>query len=286
MPDGDVAIASIVTGHQPVLAGTVIYYTMLDGGSLPDWLAAALTGFDRVDVTGVRREQVDLGSRYAPSLADTQALATRLGADLEAARRKRKVAAVHNAMTVYTAVFALLATGCRPTSALIPDPDAIDAATGFLIVDDKPTFDNFKSRLIWVSDACRAQLGFYHDHLRRLRQRCPAFADVGHDAPFTIEACGRAEPLTSRRLVRRLQTLGWRFPPNAGRHFLRSHLVGSLRSETLHALLGHWHLGTDPWGDRAGLDPLAYRAELADALPALLAGVGFIPRRGLAGGEA
>ncbi|MFD1789228.1 hypothetical protein ACFSC3_16855 [Sphingomonas floccifaciens] len=283
MQDGDIALAALVTGHVPITAATVVQYTMIDGADVPIRLARALEGFDTVeDIAGVEGP-LPLGSRNAPTLNDVRAIVARLTRPLCRDRRGRRsaISDTHNAITLYTALFGLFATGGRPIEPFILDPDRIDPATGFLIVDDKPTMDNFKTRLVWASDAYRRQLSLYRRHLTMLMERRPDLAGAATRSPFLLNAQGQAIPLTRHAIRAALAGPDWPYPLNAGRHFLRSALVGRLGSETLHAFLGHWHLGTEPWGAKAGLDPLTYRAELAIILPPLLADAGFVPMPGL-----
>lgn len=282
MKGGDVALAALVTGQTPPIARSVIHYTRVDVARVPHWLGIALDGIDQVGTPRDGGAPMPIGSRYVPDIADVRHLVDQVSRPLDPARRaSRKTRDIHNAMTLYTILFFFVSTGCRPSRRLLPKLDAIDPMTGFMIVDDKPTIDRFKARLIWVSPSYREQLRYYQEHCeaigRQRRMPSPLPAE-----PFLLDVDDQAVPLTMRGLDETLHARGWSYPRNAGRHFLRSVLLGKLNSDALHAFLGHWHLGTDPWGERAGLDPLAYRDELAAVLSPLLAAAGLIPRRGLA----
>lgn len=283
MKGGDVALAAIVTGQVPPIAATVIHYTMIDSAEVSLLIKRGLEGFDSVE-PAEHPTSVPLGSRYAPGVDETSTLVVCLRRSLDRSFRVRPVSieTVHNAMTLYTVAFALFATGHRPGRSLLVDQDAIDTVTGCLLIDDKPTADNFKTRLIWVNKVCREQLALYRLHcaaLARLRPELPNNIDT---KPILFGHANRPVALTRKRYDTELKQHDWPFPPQAGRHFLRSQLSGVLPTDMLHAFLGHWHLGTEPWSAKAALDPVAYRMMLDAALSPLLKRIGFEPMRGLA----
>lgn len=129
---------------------------------------------------------------------------------------------------------------------------------------------------------CRAQLTNYEQHLERLAIQLPNVRSKIEKTkiPMILDN-GQIKSLKPAGMRTELRALGWEYPLNAGRHYLRSRLVGEIGSEALHAFLGHWHLGIEPWSKEAALDPLSYRAELAGSLPKILREAGFAPVRGL-----
>ena len=284
MPTGDAALAAIITGNVPLIAKTVIHYTSICAPTAVGMLVEALEGFDAFNPS-FRMVSVDrLGSRYAPPVEKVIDLLIQVRRPLLISRKRRKkpISAMHNAMTIYTALFYLIATCARPTRRMLPSLDAIDPLTGYQILDDKPASGNFKARLIWVSEDCQEQLRRYQAHLATMRERYPDLAPPDEDgSPYLISDDGSLEVLDRRLLRRAMSAEGWAYPVNFARHFVRSELVGKVSSETLHAFFGHWHQGTEPWSEYAGLDPLAYRAELQNAIALLCAKCGLEPQRGL-----
>lgn len=280
---GDLAIAAIITGRDPPIVQSVLHYTRIESSQTWSILTNALNDFDSFGVRQLMTVNQGLGSRFAPSKSDLQNIIKLLKKELSIPPSSDATfAKFHNAMTIYTALFYLYATGCRPTAALIPSSSAVDPETGFTILDDKAAPDGFKTRLVWVSHECRAQLTNYERHLECLAKELPNFRSKIEKTriPFLLEN-GKIKNLKPAGLRRELRALGWEFPLNAGRHYLRSRLVGEIGSETLHAFLGHWHLGIEPWSKEAALDPLSYRTELAGSLPKILQEAGFAPVRGL-----
>lgn len=300
MMHGDVALAALVTGQSPIISKTVIHYTSISSSSVPALLSNALGDFDRVHHEGDLQQQGGrIGSRYAPTKEEVIALLDKVRRPLLMPRDdldETSAIEVHNAMTLYTVLFYLIATCARPTDALLPNLEAIDPTNGFLILDDKPTKDNFKTRLVWVTEECRQQLQFYRAHLKMIRRHFPThecFAESNpfwrYDQPAThldqtaclLDRTGASRMLDRRALSVALLSFGWPYPKNFARHFVRSELVGRISSETLHAFFGHWLVGTEPWNHNAALDPLAFRSELEKAVPALCESCGLVPVEGL-----
>jgi len=285
-PRGDTGIAALITGHAAPITQTVVHYTALECDDIASHVADALQGFDEIPPSSNAVAIQDrIGSRLVPTLNETQVLADALSRPLDPPGRgkRRDPVAIHNAMTTYTIAMTQFATGCRPSLRWLPDDEAIDPATGFLIINDKPTRDNFKSRIVWVSDDCRDQLRLYRAHLIRLTERLPAIGPVtgGHGAPFYLSPDLVPQAVTRSALRAELAKQHWPYPLNAGRHFLRSSLAGKVSTETLHAMLGHWHLGTEAWGAASALDPVSYRDDLSAVLVPLSRRAGWLPRRGL-----
>ncbi len=277
-------MAAIITGNVPLIAKTIIYYTSICTSTAVSVLVEALEGFDALDPSFRMASDYRLGSRYAPLIEEVINLLIQVRQPLLISRRRRKkpISAMHNAMTIYTVLFYLIATCARPTSRMLPSLDAIDTLTGYQILDDKPASGNFKARLVWVSEDCQEQLRHYQAHLAKMRERYPSLALPDEDGSPYLISDGESLELLDRRLFSRAMTAeGWVYPANFARHFVRSELVGKVSSETLHAFFGHWHQGTEPWSEYAGLDPLAYRAELRTAITLLCAKCGLEPQRGL-----
>lgn len=284
MEFGDAAVAAIITGDVPLIAKTVIHYTSVSASMAVAYLGRALEGVDIVDQPIVIGGEQRFGSRFAPQIGEVVELLARVRQPLLIRRklRKKPVIAMHNAMTLYTVLFYLIATCARPTRRPLPAFDQIDPLTGFQILDDKPAKDGSKTRLIWVSQECRQQLSLYQSHLDAMRQRHPHLVPDDHDgSPYLITDNGVFQDLDQRALRRALVECAWPYPPNFARHFVRSTLIGKVRSETLHAFFGHWHLGTEPWSHTAALDPLSYRDELQAAVSSLCDACKLEPQRGL-----
>ena len=282
-PHGDLAIAAIITGRDPPIVQSVLHYTRIETSRTWSILTTALDNFDRFGARPLMTANHVLGSRFAPPKSDLRNIIMHLKKALSIPPSSdAAITKFHNAMTIYTALFYLYATGCRPTAALIPNSSAVDPGTGFTILDDKAAPDGFKTRLVWVSHECRAQLTNYERHLERVAIKLPSLrSKIEKTKTPLILGNGKIMSLKPASMRKELRALGWEFPLNASRHYLRSKLVGAIGSETLHAFLGHWHLGIEPWSKEAALDPLSYRAELAGSLPKILREAGFSPVPGL-----
>ena len=282
MEGGDVGIAALVTAHQPVLAQTVVHYTALPVPAIQVFVKRALIGFDSVVIPAIPHIMSGqrVGSRFAPSLDQVRQLVQKLHGAISSAKRRKNVPSLHNALTIYTIVLVHMHTGCRPSREFIPLINHMDKITRFLIVDDKPTRDNYKSRIIWISNDCDTQFALYESHIAALTKRLDDIGGLG-SSPFWLTPTMKPKPLNRTTFRTALTALGWEFPFNAGRHFLRTNLVGVISTEGLHALLGHWHLGNEPWSAASSLDPIAYRSEIAETLEPLMRRCGLRPVKGL-----
>lgn len=150
-PHGDLAVAAIITGRDPPIVQSVLHYTRIETSQTWSILTTALDGFDKFGGRPLLTAKQWLGSRFAPPKSDLREIIKRLKKALSIPPTcDATFAKFHNAMTIYTALFYLYATGCRPTAALIPSSSAIDPETGFTILDDKAAPDGFKTRLVWA----------------------------------------------------------------------------------------------------------------------------------------
>jgi hypothetical protein len=65
-------------------------------------------------------------------------------------------------------------------------------------------------------------------------------------------------------------------PLNAGRHFLKFHLINTGCSpELVEAQLGHWEAGQEPWGPFSNLDPLDFASQMAAFIPDIMVNSGW-----------
>lgn len=280
---GDSAIAAIITGRAPPIVQSVLHYTQSSTSAISTSLTAALCDFDQFSKQPMIQSKASFGSRYAPKQQDVRALTDCLIKKLMVRPRSiNKVERFHNDFTVYTSLMHFFATGGRPAGKFIPSSNRIDPETGFTIVNDKKVNDDFSTRLVWVPPVYRYQIEHYERHLEHLANKLPDLHLLPEKTVEPFLLCkGKRVPLDNQKLLTELRILGWRFPLNAGRHYLRSELVSNIENEALHAFLGHWHRGIEPWSKEAALDPLLYRTQLSGVLPDLLSKAGFLPMRGL-----
>jgi hypothetical protein len=167
----------------------------------------------------------------------------------------------------------------------MPSTAAIDGYTGFCRLNEKYPDDPSEFRMVWVCDAARDQIAHYERHIDALQPHiCPSeFAALqkqmmeGRLPIFDIRPKG-VHNYAIRQIWQRLRQRAphlTRAYPNRGRHWLRSKLDGRCSTETLHAMFGHWQIGAEPWSYGSCLDPILFRADLADTVPQCLKAIGW-----------
>ena len=204
----------------------------------------------------------------------------------------------HNALTRYVAIMVAYATGVRAVHSPIPKFADIDFESGFCLLSDKDTRDNYHTRLLWLAPVCLRQLQAYLDHIRILYSKISVI-DSKFFSRVTIKRRGAIEKellffdtqerprAVSPKTLHDFRTLpsGIILPANSNRHLLRSWLLRKgCPPEIIDAFLGHWFLGQEPWGPYSALSPVHYRKTLNNYLPDFLGELGFELINGFCGG--
>lgn len=241
-------------------------------------------------------ETVRLGSKFVPKPEEVQRLSTRLRASLDQARTSQghsRAAEIHRAFTLYTIAAIGFATGMRAVRDPIPSLTMADRTTGFVVIDDKGGKGGSKSRLSWLAPAALEQVARYERHLRTIEALLPATGAAGitamraqrHDRlpVFFIKASGEIRPARVKDVAAAFAepAIDFHLPMNAWRHYVRAELLMNVPGDVLHAFLGHWHRGQEPWSEFSALDPVVYKANLASVLTPMLARDGWEPEWGL-----
>lgn len=172
---------------------------------------------------------------------------------------------------------------CRLASLNQVDPD-----TGFAWVIEKsnPAKGYGGARGVFHPRAVLRHLAAYEDYLDALGDKftrtAPAAAHQLAElraSPgltfFDIDGNGRLVRLTQSALCRAAAPLGWHYAPNAGRHWLRSMLIGRVPSDALAAQFGHHLDGFDVWREHSGLVPRKVSASLEPAIHQAMATIGL-----------
>lgn len=285
---GDLIGAMRLTGRDEKLGRTANFYGRLffknavrQARRATKLLKAANSEDDEKEPDWTTKQIV--GSDKSPLWTEVRQLAYRCDKFLR--QSQANVFDRHRAMTYQTLALVSFATGHRGMAEQLPASSAIDSLTGFCSIHDKMTEDADRSRMIWVADVAREQIGLYEEHLADLSDvlnrndydDITGQIDAGRLPLFDI-VDGRACHLRYRALWANLSAdlqLPRPLLPNAGRHWLRSMLSGHCRSDTIQAFFGHWLLGNEPWSFGSCLDPLHYRSELKAKIPRLLRDAGW-----------
>ena len=278
---GDPVLASVTVGRVLDQAETPIYYGAARHDRLVDRYRAAVGSIDELSHGIIPAEVVTsyLGDRRTPTDDAVRDLIGSLARDL--ADASHDAADRHHAITSYTVGMLCFALAHRGDSGTMPSLRDLHRETGLCWIEDKSISGRPSRRLVWISDMMLEQLRLYDAHLDQLQTlvSAPAAAAIGQlrDAaglPLFDMRSGRIEPMKVSRAVGVAMGIAG-LPKNSGRHWLRSKLVGTCSTVTLHALFGHGPVDEGSWDAMSGLDPALFRADLARVLDPALAAAGW-----------
>ena len=222
-----------------------------------------------------------IGSRRSPSDTLIGHFAAHSSKTVRAARRSHDNQKLHNALTLHTAAVVMLSTGLRPARKANLQ---ILMDRGVALVFDKVVGDP-RVRPVPIGRLCREQMVFYAAHVAA-SDPAPRIDDPfgAHDELKFImfDSRGRKRPMSLAACWRlALRSFRANLPSNLQRHFLRTTLVGSASAESIDAMLGHWVVGTEPWGRYSGLDPFIYAEDVRPLVDNALGRAGWQAEHGL-----
>lgn len=200
--------------------------------------------------------------------------------------------AFHNLYTTYTVLLTAYATGFRAIKTPFIKSHMIDNKTGFAVIADKTTRDNYHSRMVWVPEKCQRQGAYYEQHLESLRLHLKKIPEkktykfiVYLDAitPFFFNSKTLTpEEISPKTLGPYLRCHGYFVKMNAQRHFIKSELQeNGCPVDAIETFLGHWNLGQEPWSKSSALHPYDYLVTIQKYLPSLLKRLSFQSIEGL-----
>lgn len=275
---GDAAVARVVTDRADLQSRTTSYYTSITQPQVEAAWNATVAPLTQIVIRSAPSAALMLqayGSQYCPKEEELAKLRTRLVGDILNA----STSVEHlRAQTLYTVVLLTLGIALRPTRQSVLARRIFDSATGFGVVDDKRQDDGFTARVAWFPPQLRSQLGIYDTILAKLAPQIAIIQGIPNNPTgsdgynfFTYDFRGNLYKTNVSAELGSLKTRhDCHFVPNFARHFMRTRLVGHCSSETLHAFMGHWLRGTEPWGTESGFDPLLYRQDLMQCLVPVL----------------
>lgn len=270
----DMAVIGFLTGVDPARRAQM-HYTAAHRADLQDWHARYLG-----EALGLTVTRPEPGS---PETSGAYGSGIRLDDDIlralfdEQRRRLRdlrtgpvaplsRIAAAHNAFALYTLMLLYLATGHRPVSHPFELLSDIDLETGLVWIADKATGPG--SRAALLPPVARAQVAAFRTHLLRLAEMLalptpglvtqrvrPAAVTAGPAGRTLFFFLGARGELREMTLQAQLAELADVFPIqlNWTRHTLRSRLLADRAApQSIDALLGHSHLGEEPFASGSG----------------------------------
>jgi hypothetical protein len=165
----------------------------------------------------------------------------------------------------------------------------MDPQWGLGVIADKGTA-TYRTRYVYLAPVVLDQIRFYRKHIQTLYSRLgvinPSLFDLvkandcaglplnlfwltGDITPLELLSPGKARGILK-------DEFSYTIPLNAGRHYLKYHLIkAGCSPELVESQLGHWEAGQEPWGPFSNLDPLDFVQQLADFVPPIITNAGW-----------
>jgi len=287
-PRSDLTYAMLITGQPSYNGANALFYTAVSTKALNDIYRSACKSIAksaRLELSDDKKKKVSdskftledrmHGSRIRPTHDDVGALCRDLSGRIKRAKKEGPIE-VHNAMAIYTSAFINFSTGYRSVGDASFHSDEIDYQTGFAVISDKDSVDEYHSRLIWIMPECIEQIRNYRAQLKVVLEHVSL---TTHDiyTELSSELLGGDEGKTSsmpglfiirdKKIAALTPSIyeasfprSYPYPANAHRHYLRSNLLETgCPSDVVNALMGHWERGQEPWSSYSSLGPIEYR---------------------------
>jgi len=172
----------------------------------------------------------------------------------------------------------------------IVDAETIDMERVYMAARwDKGTAD-YRIRFVYLAPVVLDQIRFYREHMQAVYAILgvvnPSLFDLvktndcegvplnlfwlaDEVAPLELMTPGKAKELLKNEF-------NYVIPQNAGRHYLKYHLIkAGCSPELVEAQLGHWEAGQEPWGPFSNLDPLDFARQMAGYIPDIMESSGW-----------
>ncbi|PLA73683.1 hypothetical protein CYQ88_09845 [Hydrogenovibrio sp. SC-1] len=210
-----------------------------------------------------------------------------------------------NAMAIYLDLFCGFSCAIRNITDPIVELKEI-SQQGLYRVNDKNKFDGFNTRITYVPPELRNALAQYSKVRKKLIIAFKKAKVVSSTFQEIVESNtliylktdpkGKVEPLPYRRTEAKLEffsnsqtinldighqqrnllSLLEKYKTNVNRHYLRGRLLElGVPGHFIDAYLGHWHTGTQPWGEMCLFNSDDYFRQMRQHIPTILRELGF-----------
>jgi hypothetical protein len=185
---------------------------------------------------------------------------------------------VINVMGFYTQWIISFSTAARNSKVSKPTLNCV-SSQGYCRLNDKSRHNGYQAKILYLSIIARQQITAYDLFIQKLCKLENIKIDFKRTDEYLLvdkytSRNGKYRLVTmpfsmrvAQSLVSKIEQLNLPFLneliPNAARHFLRSKaLNGGLPPEVIDALLGHWHMGSEPWSSYGLFDFQGFRSAL------------------------
>ena len=306
---GDDSFASAIQGTlEYAPPGPLYYYAFRsEEGIQAHKGRLASMGWSMPSEAAIAPEDVLFGSRLQPTREAVERLVIRLESNLSSAREAfaehsspKTIAAVQNAMAIYTLVMAISASGHRIAREYSYARLTMDVPNFLMLLADKILGSASSIRQMAMPVLLAAQLEEYFQHLELLAAKVARYAPASsaqirslteanpaHAAAplfFWIdEQLSDIEVLSHSRLLKALGD-DWLLPWNYMRHLLETTTrAKGLSAEFNHYRAGHLSFGQQPSSPSSPLVPKEVGTKSAEVVNQLLQEQGWSQQSGLSG---
>ena len=307
----DVALAAILVGSSGTISNATVHYTWMSRRRAYEMHHSLVEVHERITTTASsvarhlphistlqRKEHIGHGSRFVPTPKLVKMLSGAFHDELLWSKRSvnsvSEFIAFHNAFTLHSIALIGFSTGLRSVTNPIPSRHSVDQTSKFAILNDKGETDPLRDRLAWLPDCAFQQILHYEMHMKTFHLTLQRFGLEGvvdlnllktkrtdRQVVLLLHPEKGVVPSPVKTIALAFRKKGFPIRMNAWRHYFRTELVGRLPGDVLHAFLGHWQRGQEPWSGNSCLDPQAYRDALRQPLETLLRRDGWRAMQGL-----
>lgn len=285
----DLPGAMLFFARNDAIARTRIHYTLADSEFIEATYRNCInTLLDSIGFSGqfIQEEPILSAGYLGTPFCPKETTVSKLVGDMQAKLADLSLTMVerHNYYALYTSTLISFGTGFRA----IKDPSfkeiEIDPHWGIGVIADKGNAA-YRTRYVYLAPMVIKQINLYREHMQVMY----AYLGVTNPSLFNLVKSnddegvplnffllsGELEPLELMKpgVVEKIlaEEFGYRMRQNAGRHFLKYHLIkDGCSPELLEAFLGHWETGQEPWGQFSNLDPLDFAFQMSLFIPDIM----------------
>jgi hypothetical protein len=288
--NGDVCMASLISGDEHQLAHVRLFYTMLPVESIQRIyfdatreivsriLSASNSTYKVSQDNPVQTRERFVGSRLCPKFDAVQKAIIRLKADIQIATINSDLIESHNLSSLIVIWHFAFASACRAIETPYMSLEEIDPVTGIGLLADKDDGTKYKARLVWIPPSILSQMERYQEYLLKLMP-IPGMSTNAFPPVFFLHRDNKGRLKTQIVRPNTMSPLMDKYlpyPANFHRRFMRTELlIRGCAMEAVDAYMGHWNMGEEPWATYSSFSYQQYRDEMNKYLVPLLDEIGL-----------
>ena len=286
----DLIDAALVTGRYPPFgASAAIYYhharterlSLIYAQALKAWSAMIPSLSFRPQAWTLDLDAPRVGSRFVLRPEVMRGAIGHINQQIQEYRNALgspgSLSKFHNLYTAYVVLMLFWATGYRAVRDPIGNVDELNVRRQTVVIADKTDDRMSHSRIVFLPSLMVAQLSAYQQHCELMRKHAwlTGVEDLLSTFFFFVDEGWQAIRAKPKFVASQID---WAFPwpLNVSRHYLRGHLRDNgVPGDVVDAFMGHWGIGTEPWGKLATMDPHVFRDATVPVIGHMLTNLGF-----------